>query len=60
MPVVTLDITHRSPFLEGRPFGDVGPYQWLIGMVNFVVDPLQPCNTAITDIELHHVIPPVR
>ena len=52
MPVVTLDITHRSPFLEGRPFGDVGPYQWLIGMVNFVVDPLQPCNTAITDIEL--------
>ena len=52
MPVVTLDITHRSPFMEGRPFGDVGPYQWLEGMVHFVVDPLHPCNAAITDIAL--------
>ena len=52
MPVVTLDITHCSPFMEGRPFGDVGPYQWLEGMVHFAVDPLHPCNAAITDIEL--------
>jgi hypothetical protein len=52
VPVVTLDITHRSPFMEGRPFGDVGPYQWLEGMVHFAIDPLHPCNAAITDIEL--------
>ena len=35
MPVVTLDITHRSPFMEDRAFGDVGPYQWLEGTVHF-------------------------
>ncbi len=52
MPVVTLDITHRSPFLEGRPFGDVGPYQLLEGMAHFAVDPLHSSNATITDIEL--------
>ena len=52
MPVVTLDITHHSPFMEGRPFGDVGPYQLLEGVVHFAIDPLHPCNAAITDIEL--------
>ena len=52
MPVVTLDITHRSPVLEGRPFGPVGPYQLLEGLAHFAVDPLHPSNTAITDIEL--------
>jgi len=52
VPVVTLDVTHRSPFMEDRPFGDVGPYQWLEGTVYFVVDPLHPCNTVITDLEL--------
>jgi hypothetical protein len=38
--------------MEDRPFGDVGPYQWLEGMVHFVVDPLHPCNAVITDIAL--------
>src|SRR5262249_17200576 len=52
VPVVTLDITHRSPFLEGRPFGNVGPYQLLEGMAHFAVDPLHPSNAVITDIEL--------
>src|SRR4249919_1447022 len=52
VPVVRLDITHHSPFMEGRPFGDVGPYQLLEGLVHFAIDPLHPCNAAITDIEL--------
>jgi hypothetical protein len=38
--------------MEDSPFGDVGPYQWLEGLVHFVVDPLHPCNAVITDIEL--------
>jgi hypothetical protein len=50
--VVTLDLMHRSPCMEGRLFGDVGPYQRLEGMDHFAVDPLHPCNAAITDIEL--------
>src|SRR5215510_11695606 len=52
VPVVTLDITHRSPFLEERPFGQVGPYQLLEGMAHFAVDPLHSSNAAITDIAL--------
>src|SRR5215510_15695387 len=52
VPVARLDITQHSPFMEGRPFGDVGPYQLLEGTVYFVIDPLHPCNAAITDIEL--------
>src|SRR5262249_30215628 len=52
VPVVTLDITHCSPFLEGRTFGEVGPYQLLEGMAHFTVDPLHPSNAAITDLAL--------
>ncbi len=52
MAVITLDITHRSPFAEGQAFGHVGPYQLLQGTAHFAVDPLHPRNAAITDIEL--------
>lgn len=52
MPVVTLDITHCSPFMAGEPFGEVGPYQLLEGLAHFAIDPGHPCNAAITDIEL--------
>ena len=52
MSIVTLDITHCSPFMEGRPFGDVGPYQLLEGRAHFAIDPLHPCNATITDIAL--------
>ena len=52
MPVVGLDITQRSPFADGEPFGDAGPYELLEGTASFAVDPLSPTNQAITDIEL--------
>ena len=52
MTVVNLDITSRVPFLGGKPFGDVGPYQLLEGTAHFAVDPLNPRNQAITDIEM--------
>lgn len=52
MAVVKLEITNRSPFLEGESFGDVGPYQILEGTAHFMVDPLHSANEPITDIEL--------
>lgn len=52
VPVVTLDITQRVPFLEGKTFGDVGPYQLLEGVVHFAIDPFHPCNSIITDLHL--------
>lgn len=52
MPVVSLDITQCSPFMEGQTFGDVGAYQLLEGRVQFAIDPLHTCNAAITDVTL--------
>jgi hypothetical protein len=52
MAVVSLDITHRTPFADGVSFGAVGPYNLLEGTAHFAVDPLHPRNAAITDIEL--------
>ena len=52
LAVVNLDISQRSSFEGGAPFGDAGPYQLLEGTAHFGVDPLHPNNEAITDIEL--------
>ena len=42
----------ESPTFEGRSFGDVGPYEKLVGRVFGEVDPEAPENAVITDIEL--------
>ena len=52
MAIAEVEIVRRGPFANGKDFGDVGPYQLLEGMAHFAVDPLNPCNQAITDIEL--------
>lgn len=51
MAVTTLEITTCSPFANGAPFGDVGPYQQLEGTVHFAVDPHHPRNAAIADLK---------
>jgi hypothetical protein len=50
--VVRLEITARSPFAEGQPFGEAGPYQLLEGTAHFAIDPQHPRNAAITDVGL--------
>ncbi|MCH8108737.1 MAG: hypothetical protein IIB15_01275 [Chloroflexi bacterium] len=52
MALVSLDIASKSPFADGQSFSDVGPYQLLEGVAHFAVDPLNPRNEAITDLEL--------
>ena len=42
----------ESPTFEGHSFGDVGPYEKLVGRVFGEVDPEAPENAVITDIEL--------
>ncbi|MYI74079.1 MAG: hypothetical protein F4057_01710, partial [Acidobacteria bacterium] len=42
----------ESPTFDGRPFGDVGPYEKLVGRVHAEVDPEAPENAVIADIEL--------
>jgi hypothetical protein len=52
MPVTHFDLALRRPLGDGRPFGDVGPYEELRGRLSFAVDPAHPANNRITDIGL--------
>jgi hypothetical protein len=52
MTVSALEITTRSLVLDGRPFGDAGPYEKIAGIIRFETDPALPINRAITDLEL--------
>ena len=38
--------------LGGRPFGPAGPYETLVGTVEFAVDPSHPRNQAVVDLGL--------
>jgi Alpha/beta hydrolase domain len=52
MTVSALEITTRSLVLDGRPFGDAGPYEKIAGIIRFETDPALPINRAVTDLEL--------
>ena len=48
--VVRIEIHARSEVLGGRTFGLAGPYEKLVGKVYFAVDPGNPINQIIADI----------
>ena len=50
--VVRLRIERREAVLNGRPFGAAGPYEKLVGKVDFGLDPALPRNGDIVDLEL--------
>lgn len=50
--VVRLRIERRETILNGRPFGAAGPYEKLVGKVEFALDPMLPRNGGIVDLEL--------
>src|SRR5882762_8715906 len=50
--VVRLRIERREVVLNGRAFGAAGPYEKLIGKVDFGVDPDLPRNEIIVDLKL--------
>lgn len=52
MPVTKLEIKSRQPFAGGESFGEVGPYEQLEGVVHFAVEPANPANETITDLDL--------
>ncbi|MGH9893227.1 MAG: hypothetical protein ACREA0_14800, partial [bacterium] len=47
-----VEITRRVDVLNGKAFGDVGPYEKLHGKAYFAVDPKNPRNQGIADIDL--------
>jgi hypothetical protein len=50
--VRSLDIYRREPFAGGMAFGKTGPYEVLVGVAHFAVDPNHPRNRAVVDLPL--------
>jgi hypothetical protein len=50
--VVRLRIERREVVLNGRAFGAAGPYEKLVGKVEFGLDPNLPANDVIVDLKL--------
>ncbi|MFO1350815.1 MAG: alpha/beta hydrolase domain-containing protein [Gammaproteobacteria bacterium] len=49
--VTRLEIAERTDVLQGQPFGGAGPYEKLKGTIHFTVDPANPANTVIVDLD---------
>ena len=50
-PQIRLHIDTRTPFADGTAFGDVGPYEKLVGRVDFAVNPDSPAFSSVVDIQ---------
>ena len=50
--MVRVEIESRTVVLDGRAFGNAGPYERLTGRVYFEFDPSNPHNVAIVDLAL--------
>lgn len=49
--VTRVQIRSRTDALGGRAFGNVGPYEVLTGTIEFAVDPANPHNQVIVDVD---------
>jgi len=49
--VVRLVVEHRSPFAGGKSFGEVGAFERLDGTVHMEVDPSDPLNALIVNLD---------
>ena len=49
--VVRIEVRSRADLAGGKSFGLAGPYEKLAGTIYFAVDPANPANRIITDIE---------
>jgi alpha/beta hydrolase family protein len=50
--VTRVDVQRREDVLGGKTFGDVGAYEKVVGKVHFAVDPKNPRNKVIADLDL--------
>jgi len=49
--VEKVEVTERTAFAGGAPFGDVGPYEKIRGVAWFALDPKNPHNATIVDLK---------
>jgi hypothetical protein len=50
--VVRLVIEERTPFAGGAEWGKTGPYERIVGVAHLDVDPADPLNAGIVDLDL--------
>lgn len=50
--LVDMKIVKREPFAGGKAFGDVGPYEEIIAVARFAIDPKAARNRVIVDLDL--------
>ena len=50
--LVRFEITERVPFANGHSFGEVGPYEKIVGRAYFALDPNLRQNEAVVDLKL--------
>jgi hypothetical protein len=50
--LIALDIRQRVPFAGGKAFGKTGPYEKTVGIARFALDPKNPRNRVIVDLNL--------
>jgi len=51
-PSVRLEIERRIAFAGGKPFGEAGPYERLVGKAFYTIDPSEPRLASIVDLDL--------
>ena len=51
MAVTSAEITSRTPFENGNSWGKVGAYERIDGMIHFEVEPDNPSNSSIIDLQ---------
>jgi len=49
--VSRVEVESRTVLLDGRPFGDIGAYEKISGVIHFAFDPANPANDRIVDLE---------
>jgi hypothetical protein len=49
--VTNVTIASRTVVADGQPFGTIGPYERLVGRIEFAIDPADPHNRVIVDLE---------
>jgi hypothetical protein len=49
--VTKVTITARTPVADGQAFGNTGPYEKLVGTIEFALDPSDKHNKAVVDLE---------
>ena len=49
--VTRIEILRAEPFAAGQPFGNVGPYEKVVGRFHGELDPAAPLNAVIVDLD---------